>query len=539
VIWQLMKREPAWRWAPVFALGSAVLCLLWHFIAAKVGLASNLFFLGAFAALPVAAASLVPLQQGDTALQSILPVTVRQVYLARVLSMITLLCLPLAVTAVFALALPDTAAPVLTLLVLVSILSLAIVAIQSAGIFGFAAPRILVTAPVFMWFFGVSLMADRHLTRFRAEKAGFPVSLPVLACWIVSGAIFIRTWHAVPKSFQSAPLKMMAASETRARSFGPWKPAMPWVPVLRSMLPGGGAQLLFLFLFMIWGNLRPYLFLIFSAGAWQAARPRVRWLFALPLPPRVVLAAVFLPLILSIDAGYLISVHVPSFPAPYMRGLSVRSSQIYNGDRIPDCKMPNVLPSWEFWVRPRNGVSPLIHSPWGETFQPPVIREFGFQVYNPYAVGCGSSDRFFDWQFNRATSAVYERPIPPDKDIRMITGYRVVTSLRTQFVNLMAYSVIALLAMIVSIAVDGYRFRRLPRVVRGTLISIAVAAGAVAMMLDAGDKLNLTQWLAWALPQSTALLAAVAIPVLALLYWLLDMLFRQVELVDKRDARAA
>ncbi len=55
-------------------------------------------------------------------------------------------------------------------------------------------------------------------------------------------------------------------------------------------------------------------------------------------------------------------------------------------------------------------------------------------------------------------------------------------------------------------------------------------------MLDIGNKFSLSQWMSWALPQS--FVGAVAIPSLAILYWVLDTLFGQVEIVDKPEVPA-
>jgi hypothetical protein len=276
---------------------------------------------------------------------------------------------------------------------------------------------------------------------------------------------------------------------------------------------------------------------LYAAIAFQSARPGIRWLFALPVRPRALLAAILLPLLLSISAGYLVSVHLPFIPAPHARYLSLRASQDlpkWSGYRQDSgCKTLNVLPPVDFWVLAKDGKAPLIQAPWGETFQPPVFHVYGFDIFNPWAVGCLNSERFLDWQFNRATLAVYERPIPRKKDDDIVDSYVVVTSLRTQFVTIAAITGLAMLCMTGALLNDGHRFRRLAGPVRTTIISVMGAAGCTLMLLDASDKLVLTQWVAWVLPQSLSGAIAVAVPLLAILCWLLDTLFRQVELVDK------
>jgi len=105
----------------------------------------------------------------------------------------------------------------------------------------------------------------------------------------------------------------------------------------------------------------------------------------------------------------------------------------------------------DFWVPAKGGKAPLIQAPWGETFQPPVFHESGFDISDPYAVGCGNSERFLDWQFNRATIAVFGRPIPRKKDeCCYVANSCVVTSPRTQFVTVASMTGFAMLATIVT-----------------------------------------------------------------------------------------
>jgi hypothetical protein len=156
-------------------------------------------------------------------------------------------------------------------------------------------------------------------------------------------------------------------------------------------------------------------------------------------------------------------------------------------------------------------------------------------------VGCGNSERFLDWQFNRAAIAVYGRPIPRRKDECCYVGdfNFLVTSPRTQFVTVAAMTGFGMLAMIVALVNNGHRFRRLARPLRITIMSLVCAAGFAVVMLDAWDKLVLTQWVSWALPSSLFGAIAATIPLLAILYWVLEILFRQVELVDKPEASTA
>jgi hypothetical protein len=423
-----------------------------------------------------------------------------------------------------------------------SVFTLGLVGAQSAGIKGFTIPQRLINVAFFLWMFGTGLTPIFGQASGE-NTAGFV--FVTLICWLTSGAIFLRTWHKVPKSFQSASLKATPVTEIRAIAPSRRIPAIPWMAVPRSALRWGGFEMAYLFIFMAVGSLRPTM-LIFLASAWPSARPRVRWLFALPVNRRALLAAVELPIILAFAGGYLVGVRLPSVPAmPYARRISVQPSQAlygFSGYRLDEnCKTSNVLPAVDFWALANRGKAPVIQAPWGETFQPPVFRYSGFDIFNPYAVGCENSDRFLDWQFSRATTAVYGRPIPLGKKAgwEVVDSHVVVTSLRTQFVTVVCIAGLAMLGTIGMLLNDWHRFRRLATSVRVTILSVAGAAGFALMMLDIGNKFSLSQWMSWELPQSLAGAAAVAVPALAILCWVLETLFRQVEIVDKPGAPAA
>jgi hypothetical protein len=151
MIRQLMKRDLLWGSVPVLTLGSGAFCVLWHFLATSANINPRSIFVSVFAALPVTVGVLAATQQSDTLFQAALPVTVRQVYLARILSMLGLLWLPAAVSLVIVLALPNPAAPVATLVEFLSVWTVAMVGIQSAGIHGFTMPKLMISVYFFLW----------------------------------------------------------------------------------------------------------------------------------------------------------------------------------------------------------------------------------------------------------------------------------------------------------------------------------------------------------------------------------------------------
>ena len=159
--------------------------------------------------------------------------------------------------------------------------------------------------------------------------------------------------------------------------------------------------------FMLW---------IFLDFAWTATRAKTRWLVALPVPPRRRLAAILLPAMLAVSAGYELGLRIPAIANTMERGVLVTSSadtEIANISK--DCRMFNVIPPDEYLVRAKEDNAPIIRAPWGETFDPATNSTDGFDVYNPYSSGCNNSERFLDWQFARATAAVYGHSIPRNR----------------------------------------------------------------------------------------------------------------------------
>jgi hypothetical protein len=98
MIWQLMQRDLAWKRMRWFTLAVAAFCALWHFVSAADKGNGNPFSM--MLLLQVWLASMIAdllasLAQGtDTRFHATLPVTVRQVFLARMFSSAALMWLP-------------------------------------------------------------------------------------------------------------------------------------------------------------------------------------------------------------------------------------------------------------------------------------------------------------------------------------------------------------------------------------------------------------------------------------------------------------
>jgi hypothetical protein len=129
------------------------------------------------------------------------------------------------------------------------------------------------------------------------------------------------------------------------------------------------------------------------------ALPKLTWARGLPISRSALLALLVAPWLLvltvNLTAGSLL------FP----------SSVPIHYDYVAD-KLGSVVPPLEFWQIAREGKAPVIESPWHETWRPPVQTVAGVAIYNPYSMGAGNTRRFLEWQYRRATLAIYGREIP-------------------------------------------------------------------------------------------------------------------------------
>ena len=115
-IWQLMRRDPAWRMTHWLTPGVAVICALSHFFGpAEADGDPSIFLVLPIFGLLFAGLAAVFMQSSDTDFQSPLPITVRQIFLSRMLSMAAMMLLPMAAGVAMLNALKDPITPDLPL----------------------------------------------------------------------------------------------------------------------------------------------------------------------------------------------------------------------------------------------------------------------------------------------------------------------------------------------------------------------------------------------------------------------------------------
>jgi hypothetical protein len=260
-------------------------------------------------------------------------------------------------------------------------------------------------------------------------------------CALLCAALFWNIWRQLPPSFEVLPAKLTSQVSTQGRTAAP---AFVWWPILRSLYPP--RTLLFLPVFMIMPFGGQWLFgAIFAIMPVLGSLANLPWALSLPVRRGALLAAAILPWLGLLLLGVLLGNRLG--PKPPIR-LEWSAS-----NRISD-----VRPPLEYW---HTGRAPLIESPWGESWRPGTVRLGGVAIYNPYSLGPANSARFFEWQFRRATEAVYGVAIDYADFKRHRPKFRPMTlQARFAILNLAACATAVVLLASLVFSVMHWRFRR-------------------------------------------------------------------------------
>jgi len=524
MIWQLIRRDVAWRWMPWLFLTGVTACVLWHFSSGAWDFISLAIAYCVFSLTPSYAFNR---QIRDVHFQASLPITVRQIYVSWVLSMLALFWLTVGIGVAFGLALSHPAFT-RTLLDFGSLFTTALMAIQSAAVQCKLRKSGIYVFNLF-WAAGVGACAISGLPGWLLRQGAITaIAFPVI-CWTISAGIFLATWQALPKSFDFAPRMLPAPDKTRTASR--WRLVTVGTYLLQPfwLICYFGCGLLWASKwfadswFLVWTPI---------GFGWAITRWQTRWLLAFPVSPRAMLAGILLPTFLIVCGGYETGLHIAALADTGERGIMVTADSDTELTNISkDCRMFNVLPPNDYLVPARPDKVPLIRAPWGETFQPGTNPIDGFDVYNPYASGCDNTERFLDWQFMRATTVVYGHPIPRNRNAGpyLVTTPMGIPGLRRQLVTLGLMCAYMMLLMLLSGLEHWHRLQLLSRKLRFTIVILACAPliAAIARFDD------ISQWAFWALPGNPLGAVAVAIFVLAAILLALDAAFRRTEFVYK------
>jgi len=380
MILQFIKRDPAWKFTPWFTAAAALGAL---FYSARPGgwlpltIAGPVYLILWMLALP---------HQRVTFFEAALPVSGRDLFLARFLSLLAMIWLPAVATVAILLA-GSKAAAAPQIAVVATILTLGTIINLSVRIKEFTAPPKLT-----LWCASCTTGAVIPALGFR---------LPILVAAICGGAAFVVAeiaWRSVPKTFQSAPWDVA----TPRRNIGNAAPSLPWWPIIRSLFPWQSA--LFIPVGTLFAATGQWIFApMYLMMAYSQTRQTTRWTLALPISSRRMFAASTIPMLLVLAFG-------AEFGA--LSGMARQGHDlIRQGDpeHFRGSGALDVFVNRAFWRLAPGGQVPVIQAPWGERFQPEPHPVLGLTLYNPYAVGEKNSFAFEDWQFSRATEYIYGR----------------------------------------------------------------------------------------------------------------------------------
>jgi hypothetical protein len=283
MIYQLLRRDPAWRLMPLAAAGGA-LCM-W---AGSGGAGTMLFgtllgaclFLGEF-------------RRRATLFQTALPIPARDLFAARCVAFAALVWLPVLAAVAVAFVKGEAAFGPIDCGAAASLLTLAVLSVRLTEMNG--------PLPIMDTLLSLGV-------GFCVAAFGLLPAAPVLAfCAIASAALFVRAWRALPESFQVAPVEARKPARGRQAEAAP---TIPWLILVRAAVPL--RSLLFL----------PMIFqvLFTHAASWPIvccfgvfmvsglAQPNNRWLYALPVARRKFLAIAAAGVILIVVVPYSVSV---------------------------------------------------------------------------------------------------------------------------------------------------------------------------------------------------------------------------------------
>ena len=261
----------------------------------------------------------------------------------------------------------------------------------------------------------------------------------------------------------------------------------------------------------------------------------------LPVPRRHILWALLIPMVLPFLIGVAFSnrFHDPESIANFTQPSEHAAWRDFDGNP-PGLMVP------PYYYRRSPGLSQTvmpqqIAAPWGETTQVQGSKitaalgptEF---IYDPYWVAPDNSDRFFEWQFVRATREIYGKALrPAELRTAIRDGLRPVTEQPRMLILRMAFGASSLLVNALLFAIcDWYRLRAIPRRVRTLApfvlpLSIFLAAQLVIPYWSTSWPQRGLLRLSAILPANLVLMTLALLAALAPLYWALETVFNQVE----------
>jgi hypothetical protein len=452
-----------------------------------------------------------------------LPIPSRQLFLARTVSMMALLWAPsLSCALFFALAGRQGIESAKYLIGMSSFATLLISIVQSIKTQELIAPKkaLFLLAPIMFWI-GIGFF--------------LPIMPILMGCLAASTLIFLKTLKHVPPTFQVASttdgaskkieddLPTRASTKPGTMSFTAAKSILksvyPWLYCF--FLPAAVLQTLGGFNFML-----P----VFMGASYMFFRQKIRWMWTLPVSSSLLFNAFLFPFLIVSIGGYEAGIHIPQS----WKKICFSSTQSWPiGPTAADIgSKPNVIPPIELWKPVSNNAAPVIISPWGELFHPPIIVFQGIQIFNPYAVGKENSERFFNWQCSRAMVAAHGKSFSL-KDYQSM-GISFIPSPQIQLENIAAMLLMIFLWLCSMEAFEWRGFRVRTSTFKVITIFIFVFASYVLLMWASFPILNSRMEfflvrLSWILPENPWLTLTILVIPLGFVYWAATKMFCESE----------
>jgi hypothetical protein len=399
MIYELVRRDPAWKVIPAATLTVAAAGAILGLDIAMLFVPVNYF----------AVVNLVWPFQRAMPFQAALPIRARDLYLARIAALLSMIWLPVAAGSAAAFLRHGAATPTQALGVL------------AAGLyFSFLVIRILSVRVEqcggWSWTSGVLWVSALFAGVFVFSRA---VAAPAAVVGAIAcAAQFFWAWRRIPAGFQAAPYEaILEEPAPRRRPFA-------WRPVLTSMFSWWYVLFAALGMFIAWFADEPLVLASMLTPAYGLTRRRLRWLpgVGLPLSPYRLMACLLLPLIVIIILLYA-PLRISGHAADMKRVPEISSERYFEPPSwnvvvtiVPQPKDDptslNVTTPFEYW-RLAFGGAPVIRAPWGESVHPTELRVGPAAIYNPFTVDRGNTRRFQSWQWDRAAVAAYGRPVSP------------------------------------------------------------------------------------------------------------------------------
>jgi len=501
MIWQLVKRDPAWQ--------VALYCTALTAIAAPMlqrefmGMAAILVAICWLSCQPHARATLF---------QAGLPIGTHDLFLARILALLAGTWLPVA-GGTLALLVAGRPAGHAALLAEIGIaVTVLILVAQSWRVRQIAGSVRFAYIPA-----TIAWAAAMPVARYVPPSVVFAVCTPLCPL------LFWNIWRRLPTTFEVLP---SGVARRASHPIGAAGPAFVWWPILRTLFRPRLLGFLPMFFFLPLGGewLPTSLFCLMPLLVVMGQMP---WALALPVRRGALLAGTLLPWLGLLLSGVALSTCIARRPPIRLERSAAHK---VTGIRVP----------LEFW---HAGEARRIESPWGESCRPKTVRIAGLALYNPYDFGPYNSEPFREWQFQRAAQAVYGQKLGyAEFQIHEPTARPLMRQARLATLNLFACACWVMVMLNYAFAAAHWRTRRIFRqsqqvmawVLAGPVLAAIVVGWLPNAPLDQqpfmalvnAGVLRVSALLPAALPLA-ALLAAVPV---ALLIWSAIRLFEGVEI---------